>query len=97
MATGAMFIPLGDAFHPERGIGQGDTPSTLIFIAVFDILLTLLDDCGTGQAHTYADDCYATGFGGAIQSSTTTTDTGQAISGTSWTKRRVPNISTKQS
>ena len=31
----------GNQFHPERGIGQGDTPSTLIFIAVFDILLTL--------------------------------------------------------
>jgi hypothetical protein len=36
------------SFHPDRGIGQGDTPSTLIFIAVFDILLTLLEDSGTG-------------------------------------------------
>jgi hypothetical protein len=43
-------------FHPERGIGQGDTPSTLIFIAVFDILLTLLDNSGTGTPHAYADD-----------------------------------------
>jgi hypothetical protein len=34
---------------------QGDTPSTLIFIAVFDILLTLLDSSGTGLAYAYAD------------------------------------------
>jgi hypothetical protein len=45
-----------NAFHPERGVGQGDTPSALIFIAVFDILLTLLDESGTGQPHAYADD-----------------------------------------
>ncbi len=43
-------------FHPERGVGQGDTPSALIFIAVFDILLTLLDKSNTGQPHAYADD-----------------------------------------
>ena len=55
MATGAMIEPLGHAFHPARGIGQGDTPSTLIFIAVFDILLTLMDDSNTGIAHAYAD------------------------------------------
>ncbi len=42
MATGTMLRPDGNRFHPDRGIGQGDTPSTLIFIAVFDILLTLL-------------------------------------------------------
>lgn len=45
-----------NCFHPERGVGQGDTPSSLIFIAVFDILLTLLDESGTGQPHAYADD-----------------------------------------
>jgi hypothetical protein len=56
MATGAMLIPPGNSFHPERGIGQGDTPSTLLFVAVFDILLTLLDNSGTGKAHAYADD-----------------------------------------
>jgi hypothetical protein len=44
------------SFHPDRGIGQGDTPSTLIFIAVFDILLTLLEESDTGAAHAYADD-----------------------------------------
>jgi hypothetical protein len=44
------------SIHPDRGIGQGDTPSTLLFIAVFDILLTLLDDSDTGKAHAYADD-----------------------------------------
>ncbi len=38
------------SFHPDRGIGQGDTPFTLIFIAVFDILLMLLEDSGTGDA-----------------------------------------------
>ena len=51
-----MLGPLGHAFHPERGIGQGDTPSTLIFVAVFDILLTLIDQSSTGEAHAYADD-----------------------------------------
>lgn len=46
-----------NSFHPERGVGQGDTPSSaLIFIAVFDILLTLLDKSNTGQPHAYADD-----------------------------------------
>lgn len=43
-------------FHHSRGIGQGDTPSTLIFVAVFDILLTLLDEAGVGEPHAYADD-----------------------------------------
>jgi hypothetical protein len=56
MGTGRMLTPTGNAFHPDRGIGQGDTPSTLIFIAVFDILLTLLDYSGTGDAYAYADD-----------------------------------------
>jgi hypothetical protein len=51
-----MMLPQGSAFHAERGIGQGDTPSTLIFIAAFDILLTLLDDSNTGESHAYADD-----------------------------------------
>jgi hypothetical protein len=51
-----MLEPLRHAFHPDRGIGQGDTPSTLIFIAVFDILLTLVDSSRTGEAHAYADD-----------------------------------------
>ena len=51
-----MLRPHKRSFHPDRGIGQGDTPSTLIFIAVFDILLTLLEDSGTGEAHAYADD-----------------------------------------
>jgi hypothetical protein len=51
-----MLGPLRHAFHPDRGIGQGDTPSTLIFIAVFDILLSLVESSGTGQAHAYADD-----------------------------------------
>jgi hypothetical protein len=44
------------SFHLNRGIGQGDTPSTLIFNAVFDILLTLLEESATGDAHAYADD-----------------------------------------
>jgi hypothetical protein len=56
MSTGAMLEPLRHAFHPDRGIGQGDTPSTLIFIAVFDIILTLLDSSCTGEAHANADD-----------------------------------------
>jgi hypothetical protein len=56
MHSGAMLTPPGKFFHPARGIGQGDTPSTLIFIAVFDILLTLLDESNTEIAHAYADD-----------------------------------------
>lgn len=48
MDTSTMLTPLCNAFHPDRGIGQWDTPSALIFIAVFDILLTLMDDSGTG-------------------------------------------------
>jgi hypothetical protein len=56
MATGTILSPLGHSFHPERGIRQGDTPSTLVFIAVFDILLTLLDSSHTGTSHAYADD-----------------------------------------
>ncbi len=43
-------------FHSTREIGQGDTPSTLIFAAVFDVLLTMLDDAGVGEPHAYADD-----------------------------------------
>ncbi len=49
-------LPALTSFHPERGIGQGDTPSTLLFVAVFDILLTLLDSAKTGTPHAYADD-----------------------------------------
>ncbi len=56
MSSNAMLGPLRHVFHPDRGIGQGDTPSTLIFIAVFDILLSLVESSGTGQAHAYADD-----------------------------------------
>jgi hypothetical protein len=32
------------AFHAERGTGQGDVASSLIWIAVFDILLCALDE-----------------------------------------------------
>lgn len=56
MDTGAMLSPFGNSFHPVRGIGQGDTPSTLVFIVVFDILLTLLDSSSTGILHPYAGD-----------------------------------------
>ncbi len=45
-----------NSFHPDRGIGQEDTPSTIIFIAVFDIMLTLLETSETEDAHAYADD-----------------------------------------
>lgn len=44
----------GNSSHPDRGIGQGDTPSTLLFVDVFDILLTLLDNSDTGKAHACA-------------------------------------------
>ncbi len=56
MASGAMLGLVGNSFHPLRGIGQGDTPSTLVFIAVFDILLTLLESSSSGIAHAHADD-----------------------------------------
>jgi hypothetical protein len=44
------FVPSGSGYR------RGDTPSTLIYIAVFDILLTLLEDSDKGKAHAYADD-----------------------------------------
>ena len=56
MAGDRMLQPHQSSFHPDRGIGQGDTLSTLIFIAVFDILLTLLETSKTGEPHAYADD-----------------------------------------
>ena len=57
LSGGKMLHPHKNSFHPDRGIGQGDTPSTLIiFIAVFDIMLTLLETSETGDAHAYADD-----------------------------------------
>ena len=30
------------SFHQERGIGQGDTPSAILWIALYDILLCML-------------------------------------------------------
>lgn len=33
-----------------------DTPSTLIFIAAFDIFLTFLEESGSVETHAYADD-----------------------------------------
>jgi hypothetical protein len=54
--TPMLSSPHSTSFHPERGIGQGDTPSTLLFVAVFDILLTLLDSANIGTPHAYADD-----------------------------------------
>lgn len=56
MATEAMLEPLSNSFHLDRGIGQSDTSSTFIFIAVFGILLTLMENSRTGQAHAYADE-----------------------------------------
>lgn len=37
-------------------LDKGTPPSTLIFIAVLDIFLTLLEDSDTGKSHAYADD-----------------------------------------
>ncbi len=51
-----LHSPYSTSFHPERGMGQGDTPSTLLFVAVFDIPFTLLDAAKTGTPHAYADD-----------------------------------------
>lgn len=51
-----LHSPHSTSFHPERGIGRRDTPSTLLFVAVFDILLTLLDSANIGTPHAYADD-----------------------------------------
>lgn len=54
MATDAMLGSVGDAFRSDRRSDQKDTPSTFIFvIAVFDLLLTLLDTSGTAKAHAY--------------------------------------------
>jgi hypothetical protein len=56
LAGSPMLTTSDSAFHPDRGIGQGDTPSTLIFIAAFDVLLTLLEESATGESQAYADD-----------------------------------------
>ncbi len=57
LAGDRMLQDHATSFHLDRGIGQGDIPSTLISIAVFDILLlTLLEDSGTRDAHAYVDD-----------------------------------------
>jgi hypothetical protein len=56
MAGDRMLRPHQSVIHPDRGIRQENTPSTLIFIAVFDILLTLLDTSNTGVPQAYADD-----------------------------------------
>ncbi len=56
MVSGAMLSPPGNSFHPDRGIGHGDAPSTLLFVAVFDILLTLIDNSDTGKVHAYTYD-----------------------------------------
>ncbi len=44
MSSGTILSPAGNSFHQGDigGIGQGDTPSTLVLIAVFDIILSLL-------------------------------------------------------
>ncbi len=56
MSTGIMLSPPGNSFHPARGIGQGDTPSIQLLIAVFDILITLLDTSGSEKVYAYVDD-----------------------------------------
>ena len=40
----------GLKFHQERGTGQGDPPSPIIWIAIFDILLDMLAEQGTNGA-----------------------------------------------
>lgn len=44
MASDAILGPPRNAFYPGREIGRGDTPFTLIFIAVFAVLLTLMEN-----------------------------------------------------
>lgn len=43
------------AICSARDIGQGHTSSTLMFVAVFDILLMFLDKAGVEESHAYAD------------------------------------------
>ena len=38
------------AVHLERGIGQGATPSAILWIALYDILLSMLDTPATGAS-----------------------------------------------
>jgi hypothetical protein len=43
-------------FHKQRGITQGDTMSAVAWVAVFDILLTFLDNIPGTEDVAYADD-----------------------------------------
>jgi hypothetical protein len=43
-------------FHKERGITQGDTMTAVAWVAVFDILLTFLDNIPGTEDVAYADD-----------------------------------------
>ena len=47
----SSLLPL--AFSPERGTGQGDIHSPFTWLAVFDVLLTLLDQDQDSQEHIY--------------------------------------------
>ena len=38
------------SFHQERGIGQGDTPSAILWVVLYDILLSMLDTPTTGAS-----------------------------------------------
>jgi hypothetical protein len=51
----ALLTPC-DILPSETWHWARDTPSTLLFVAVFDILLTLLDTANIGTPHAYADD-----------------------------------------
>ena len=42
--------PTAASFHQERGIGQGDTPSAILWVALYDILLSMLDTPATNTS-----------------------------------------------
>ena len=47
---------LDSAFSCERGVTQGDTMSTIYWVAIFDMILSLVDPTAYADDPAYADD-----------------------------------------
>ena len=53
-----LFADLSLGFRPDRGVTQGDTMATIIWVAIFDILLCWLDTSDDSTDLAYADDIF---------------------------------------
>ena len=51
-----LLLQTDSAFTCERGVTQGDTMSTICWVAIFDMILSLIDPTGIGSDTAYADD-----------------------------------------